>query len=117
MTTYFPGILEKLYPLKIDAYSHIAPPKYKELLRKVAPQECANKVDPTPPLYDLDHRFRIMDRFEGLVQVIAPAWPSVEEVATPKKAVDLAKLANDEMALWSRNIPIVRGGDCLSSNE
>jgi len=90
--------MKKLYSLKIDAYSHIAPLKYKEALEKVAPQECAYKVTAVPPLYDLEHRFRIMDRYEPLVQVIAPAWPSVEEVATPKKAVDLAKLANDEMA-------------------
>ncbi len=86
------------YPLKIDAYSHIAPPKYKEALEKLVPGETAYKLDPIPPLFDLDHRFRIMDRYEGLVQVIAPAWPSVEEVAAPDKALDLAKLANDEMA-------------------
>jgi predicted TIM-barrel fold metal-dependent hydrolase len=38
-----------------------------------------------------------MDKYEGLVQVIAPSWPSVELVA-PKKAVDLAKALNDEVA-------------------
>ena len=90
--------MKKIYPLKIDAYSHIAPPKYKAVLQKIAPQEVAYKLDPIPPLFDLDQRFRIMDRYEGLVQVIAPAWPSVEEVAGPEKALDLAKLTNDEMA-------------------
>lgn len=89
--------MKTLYPLKIDAYSHIAPQKYRELLAKVAPKDCAYMVDPVPPLYDLDHRFRIMDRYEGLVQVITPSWPAVEAVA-PKKAADLARVLNDEMA-------------------
>jgi len=42
-------------------------------------------------------RFRIMDKYEGLVQVITPSWPSVE-LAAPKSAVDLAMALNDEMA-------------------
>jgi len=111
--------MKKLYPLKIDAYSHIAPPKYKELLGKLAPNDCAYKIDPIPPLYDLEHRFRIMDRFEGLVQVITPAWPSVEEVAAPEKALDLAKLANDEMAKLVFQYPerFVAAVACLPMNN
>lgn len=54
-------------------------------------------IDTFPPLFDLDHRFRIMDKYEGLVQVIAPSWPSVE-LAAPEKAVDLSKVLNDEIA-------------------
>jgi predicted TIM-barrel fold metal-dependent hydrolase len=97
--------MKKLYPLKIDAYSHIAPQKYKEALEKVAPKHCAYMLDPWPPLYDLDERFRIMDKYEGLVQVIAPAWPSVEDVADAKTAFDLARLTNDEMANLVRKYP------------
>jgi predicted TIM-barrel fold metal-dependent hydrolase len=85
------------YPLKIDAFAHIAPLKYRDLLRNVAPKECAQMIDTFPPLFDLDHRFRIMDKYEGLVQVIAPSWPAVELVA-PKNTVDLAKAFNDEVA-------------------
>ena len=90
--------MKKLYPLKIDAYAHIVPPKYKELLEKIAPNEVAYKIDPITTLYDLDYRFRIMDRYEGLVQVLSMAWPSVEEVADSQRAIDLAKAANDSMA-------------------
>lgn len=111
--------MKKLYPLKIDAYSHIAPPKYKELLEKVAPNDCAYKIDPVPPLYDLEHRFRIMDSYEGLVQVITLAWPSVEEVAAPEKALDLARLANDEMAKLVSKYPdrFVAAIACLPMNN
>ncbi|MCK9364760.1 MAG: amidohydrolase [Syntrophales bacterium] len=90
--------MKKLYPLKIDAYAHIVPPKYKELLGKIAPDEVAYKIDPITTLYDLDYRFRIMDKYEGLVQVLTMAWPSVEEVADSQRAIDLAKAANDSMA-------------------
>ena len=107
-----------LYQPKIDAYSHIAPQKYRERLRRLNPQECAYKIDPCPPLYDLDHRFRIMDEYE-LVQVIAPAWPAVEEIADPRTAVDLARLANDEMAELIRKYPdrFVAGVACLPMND
>ena len=84
------------YPLKIDAYSHITPPKFMEVLRKVSPQDVTRKIMPTPPLYDLERRFRIMDRYEGLVQVLTLAWPAMEEFG--KESVDLSKRANDELA-------------------
>ncbi len=84
------------YPLRIDGYAHIAPPKYRDMLRKAAPKECAQMIDTFPPLFDMDSRFRIMDKFD-VVQVISPSWPSVE-LAAPSKAVDLAKALNDEMA-------------------
>jgi predicted TIM-barrel fold metal-dependent hydrolase len=84
--------------LKIDAYSHIVPAKYKEALYKVAPKDCDRKVSRVPALYDVERRFRIMDKYEEVVQVLTLAWPAVEEIADSEKAVDLARLANDEMA-------------------
>lgn len=86
------------YRLKIDVYSHIVPPKYREVLRKVAPNEVESKIDPCPALYDLEKRFRLMDKFEPLRQVLTLAWPPLEEVAPHAQSVELAKIANDEMA-------------------
>jgi predicted TIM-barrel fold metal-dependent hydrolase len=107
------------YPLKIDAYSHIAPTRYRKALEKVSPKSAAYMIDPFPPLHDLDSRFRIMDRYEGLVQVIAPAWPSVEAVADRRKARDLARLANDEMAAVVAKYPdrFVAAVGCLPMND
>jgi len=93
------------YPLKIDAYSHIVPPAYAEVLKKTAPKHYAQNIAAVPPLYDLDRRFRTMDRYEGLVQVLTLGWPSVEEIANPKKAEDLARRANDAMAELVRLYP------------
>ena len=84
----------------IDIFPHILPIKYKEALYKIAPSGFYIKdvIETLPTLFDLDHRFRIMDKFEGLLQVLTLSAPPVEGIADPEKAVDLAKLANDEMA-------------------
>ncbi|MFC2004296.1 amidohydrolase family protein [Chloroflexota bacterium] len=85
--------------LKIDIFNHILPIKYKQALDEIAPghlQQAANSVLPT--LWDLDHRFRIMDKY-GVMQVLTLSRPPIEEVISdPKKALDLTKLANEEMA-------------------
>jgi aminocarboxymuconate-semialdehyde decarboxylase len=93
------------YSLKIDAYSHIVPPKYKEALRKVVPEEVGNKIDPHSALYNLEHRFQVMDSYEPLRQVLTLGWPPIEAVAEPVKAAELARMANDEMAELVRKHP------------
>ena len=86
------------YSLKIDAYAHIVPPKYREALYKVAPEMHDRQILPSPPLYDLESRFRIMDKYEPLRQVLTLGRIPVEHVAGPAKAAELARLADDEMA-------------------
>ena len=87
------------YPLKIDIASHILPIKYKKALDEAAPghvQQNINNMLPT--LWDLDLRFRIMDKYE-VIHVLTLSRPPIEEVLSdPKKALDLTKLANDEIA-------------------
>ena len=51
-----------------------------------------------PALADLDIRLRAMDKFEGLRQVLALGAPPLEYVVSPKDAVEMARMANDEMA-------------------
>jgi predicted TIM-barrel fold metal-dependent hydrolase len=87
----------KLHTIKIDAYAHMAPVKYLKALQKLLPKELSHRIPQHAPLYDLDYRFRIMDKYE-VMQVLAPTEPALEEVVDPQKAEDLAKLANDEMA-------------------
>ena len=84
---------------KIDIFAHILPPKYKEALNKKARYSFyieANNANPA--LSDLDIRFRVTDRYEELVQVLTLGAPPVEYVVDSKDALELAKLANDEMA-------------------
>jgi predicted TIM-barrel fold metal-dependent hydrolase len=86
--------------MKIDVFPHIIPPRFKEALYKKVPLPFfgSNWIDTIPTLTDLDLRFRIMDQHEGLVQVLTLGNPPLEKVVGPKDAVELAKIANDEMA-------------------
>jgi predicted TIM-barrel fold metal-dependent hydrolase len=101
--------VKQAYPLKIDAFSHVTPAKYLEALDKVSPRVTGQTIVPTrpvsPPLYDMEYRFRIMDRYDGLVQVLTLGFPAVEDIAGPEKAADLVKLANDEMAALVAKYP------------
>ena len=87
------------HPLKIDIASHILPVKYKKGLDDAAPghvQQNINNMLPT--LWDLDLRFRLMDKYE-VMHVLTLSRPPIEEViSNPQKALDLTKLANDEIA-------------------
>ena len=86
--------------MKIDIFPHILPIKYKETLYKIAPSGFYIKdvIETLPTLFDIEQRFRIMDKYEGLMQVLTLSAPPIEQIGDSRKAVDLAKLANDEMA-------------------
>jgi predicted TIM-barrel fold metal-dependent hydrolase len=83
----------------LDAYAHISPPKYTEFIREKYPVMYNNMLGQCVPLYDMDTRFRIMDKFPEVVQVltIGPV-PPIEHFANEQQSVELAKMANDEMA-------------------
>lgn len=91
---------------KIDIYCHILPEKYRQKLYQKARSglylEADGRLDThhdsVPALFDMDRRFRIMDQFEGMKQVLTIAAPPLEAVAAPDTAVELAQIANDEMA-------------------
>jgi predicted TIM-barrel fold metal-dependent hydrolase len=87
--------------MKIDVFNHIITPKYHQRRMKVAPpgmrlQE-AERILPT--LFDLDARLRVMDTAgDGYVQILSTANPPVENMAGPEDALELSRIANDEMA-------------------
>ena len=83
--------------MKIDIYAHLLPPKIKELLSEKG-LAIAKKVEVTPSSYDLNVRFRIMDKYPDLVQVLTVPLASVDDLVKPEEAVDLARRINDEMA-------------------
>lgn len=91
--------MEKPYSLKVDAYAHISPPRYTEVLRKEFPGFYNHILGNCAPLFDMEARFRIMDNYPGVVQVLTVGpVPPLEEFAGAPKSIELAKLANDEMA-------------------
>jgi aminocarboxymuconate-semialdehyde decarboxylase len=86
--------------MKIDIFNHVLPERYKKALYKYADRFATEKAvqDKRPVLTDIQARLRIMEEYEGLVQVLSAAMPPVEEILSPGEAVELAKIANDEMA-------------------
>jgi predicted TIM-barrel fold metal-dependent hydrolase len=85
--------------LKIDGYAHISPPRYTEALRREFPGFHKQILGITPPLFDMEARFRVMDAFAPVAQVLTVGpVPPLEHFAEPRRATELARLANDEMA-------------------
>ena len=60
-----------------------------------------------------------MDKFEGLLQVLTIAGPNVESITESKDTVELAKIANDEMAELVEKYPDRFAGAiaCLPMND
>ncbi len=63
----------------IDAFCHVIPPKFKEaLFKKSRPTWYIENTKTLPALWDLDLRFKAMDRYEGMVQLLTLGMPSIE---------------------------------------
>ena len=84
--------------MKIDIGAHIMPKTYMDALYKKENFNLKNVIDTLPTMYDLDARFRIMDKFGDLLQVITLSNPAVEEFCTPEESPEFARIANDSMA-------------------
>ena len=83
----------------IDAWTHILPKHYFAKLQTVGSASGRLKRWLTlKTLFDLDERFRVMDRFPGYRQFLTPSLPPVEDLADGQAATDLARLMNDELA-------------------
>lgn len=85
--------------LKVDIFNHIIPPEYKCALFKMVDSgmDIITDIEATPTVFDLDERFRIMERFESQ-QVITIASPPIEEVANSANSPQLARIANEGLA-------------------
>lgn len=86
--------------MMIDIAAHVTPKKYLDALQGFKSEKFNLKdvIETLPSMHDMDCRFRIMDKFPGLMQVLTMSSPAVEEFAAPEKAWDFARLANDQMA-------------------
>ncbi len=105
---------------KIDMFCHILPQRYKEaLFGKAKPCYYIEADAGRPALFDLDLRFKMLDKFEGLQQVLTIGPPPLEYAFSPQDAVDLARKANDEMAELVAKYPerFVAGVACLPLND
>jgi uncharacterized protein len=91
--------VQKVSGEKIDVFCHVLPKRYKEeLFKKSKPCYYLEADKNKPALFDLDIRFRDMDKFPGLRQVLSLGAPPLEYALSPNDAVELARMANDGMA-------------------
>ena len=104
--------------MKIDIFTHVVPSGFKEALNKLSLSP-PYYVECTRSLFDLDLRFRIMDKYDGYVQVITVAGFHKVIAEAGAKAVDLAKMVNDEMAELVSKYPdrFVAAVACLPLNH
>src|SRR5882762_7060141 len=81
---------------KIDIFNHVMPMKFFERIGDY--KDIGKRMREVPMLYDLDVRFRVMDRFPGYQQVLCAGMPPIEALAGPKDSPELARICNDGMA-------------------
>jgi aminocarboxymuconate-semialdehyde decarboxylase len=108
--------------MKIDIFNHIVTPRYNDARKKIAPPQMRlqDQERVMPALFDLDARFRAMDSAgEGYVQILTAANPPVENIGGPSDALELARIANDEMAeLVSRHPDrFIAAAACIPMND
>ena len=86
--------------MKIDIFTHIMPQKVHDFLIKRSTMDpiIHEQTRKIRSLWDLDLRFKIMDKFDELVQVLTLGGLSVETAVKPEDTAELAMRANDEMA-------------------
>ena len=88
--------------MKIDVFSHIVPQKYGDELRKR--EKAGTLLSHLPDYWEneavnrLDVRLRVLDRYPGVMQVLTVAVSPLETLVSPSDAIELARMANDEMA-------------------
>lgn len=85
--------------MKVDVFNHFAPEGLVDhLLGSESGSAAVSRWRNIPTLVDLDARFRIMDAFDGLVQIPSLPNPPIEALGAPDEAVEIARVANDAMA-------------------
>ena len=108
--------------MKIDIFNHIVTPRYREARLKIAPPQMRllDQERVMPARFDLDARFRAMDTAgEGYMQILTTANPSVETFTNAADALDLSRIANDEMAELVARYPerFFGAAACLPMND
>lgn len=93
--------------MKIDAYSHILPRPYFDVMREHAHDTKAlTRWLNLPALHDVEARLRMMDEFgPDYQQILTLSSPPIESLAGPEESWQLARLANEEMRALVERYP------------
>jgi aminocarboxymuconate-semialdehyde decarboxylase len=86
--------------VKIDIFNHVFPKKWFEryISSGAAGREIGKRMANATVGVDLDHRFRILDEFGDVRQVITLGQPPIEMLGGPAESPAVAREANDGLA-------------------
>jgi uncharacterized protein len=84
--------------MKIDVYAHVLPTDYFALYSRKNDAILLTTDARNRGVTDIDFRLRLMDRYPDVMQVISISQPAVESLLPSQDAVELARIANDELA-------------------
>jgi len=85
----------------IDIYCHIFPDKFFAEMTRIGGPRLGNigaRLRGVKKLFDLDERFREMDRFGDYREIISLPNPPIEDLAQGEGGLNLARIGNDAMA-------------------
>jgi uncharacterized protein len=84
----------------VDIYCHIFPDAFFQEMNRIAPRlgNIGARLRGVKKLFDLDERFREMDRFGDYREIISLPNPPIEDLATGLVGLELARIGNDAMA-------------------
>ena len=105
--------------MKIDVFAHILPRSYLAAYSQKNKAILETREARNRAVTDLDIRLRLMDRNPEVLQVLTVAQPALERFVTPKEAIELARIANDEMADLVAKYPdkFIAAVACLPMND
>ena len=86
--------------MKIDIFNHVFPRKFfdRYIISGAAGKEIGKRMANATLAFDLDHRFRVLDEFEDVRQVITLGQPPIEALAGPDQSAAVAREANDGLS-------------------
>jgi len=93
--------------MKIDVFTHVVPTRFRKAIEKYSDKFMTEKKmwERRLTITDTEMRNRLLDEYGDMVQVISGTLPPLEEIVSPSEAVELARIANDEMAEWVGKYP------------
>ena len=105
--------------MKIDVFAHILPRKYLTALKNKMGSGFEFREARNIATVDIDMRLRLMDRYPDVIQILTVSLPPLETLVSPKDAIELSRIANDELAELVARYPdkFIAAAACLPLNE
>jgi uncharacterized protein len=84
----------------IDAFNHFFPRQLWERMETAEGRTrgISKRMRGVPAIFDLDERFRVMDRFPNYSQILSLGMPPLDAMGPPAFATELSRLGNDGLA-------------------